>query len=115
MTEAGDISPTAYLAEAGEQIRVMIKMIESSAPCLDVIRAGRSAKRALSQAGFALLLSHLRQCLNKAANCVDAGCRAGSIEEVSRVFAAFHRLLCPECRDEWEARPAPTSVRPKTG
>lgn len=105
MTEPGDISPTVYLAEAVQQIGVMIDLVESDAPCLEVIRAGQSARRTLGRAGFTVLRSHLHRCMNQAAGCDDADCRADSIAEVSKVFAAFHRLLCPECRNEGETRP----------
>lgn len=77
-------------------------MAETEAPCVEVIRAGTAARRALSRAALALLRQHLTQCLHDAAACEDPECRAANVAGLAEAFEALSRLLCPACRREWQ-------------
>lgn len=96
-----DASPADQFADVARQIRAMIAMVEADAPCVEVIRAGTAAKRALGRAALALLRQHLAQCLHDAAACEDAECRAASVARLAEAFEVLSRLLCPACRHDW--------------
>lgn len=55
------------LRRAEGQIRGVIAMIEDGRDCADVVTQLAAASRALDRAGFKIIASGLRQCVNEAA------------------------------------------------
>lgn len=69
-TELGHVVNRLRRAEG--QLAGVIRMIESERDCKDVVTQLAAVSRALDKAGFAIIATGLRQCMQDGADQVDA-------------------------------------------
>jgi len=84
MTAVGDEAREAVLnrlRRAQGQLAGVIAMVESGRDCRDVVTQLAAVSRALDRAGFKIVASNMRQCLN--------GESAMSTDELERLFLAL--------------------------
>ena len=68
------------------QIGGVIRMLESGRDCSDIVTQIAAARRALDRAGFKLLATGMRQCLDSSARTDDA---IMSPEEMEKLFLSL--------------------------
>lgn len=76
------------LRRAQGQLGGIISMIEQGRGCKDVVTQLAAASRALDRAGFAIIASGLRNCLDSADE-ADGGPGGLTVEELEKLFLSL--------------------------
>lgn len=80
------------LTSAAGHIKGIERMVQNSAPCLDVLKQIQAVEAALHKISAMILQAHLRTCLLAAVQDHDAGERERTMKDITAVFEMSNAL-----------------------